>query len=300
MGLNFGAALAEQEESEEEGAEVEVLRINGYSLEAVKPSIMQIVGQIDKMTTDAQALVVNDDQSASFAVSLGGAGKKISKGIEARRKEIVADPNEFIKSVNGFCKIFTDKLDGLEKTLKKKIGDYQYQIELERREQERKQKEAAEALQKRLQAEADEANRKAREEAARKAEAEMKVKREREEAEASERGAKEAELKALAAKAEAERLEALRIAEANARKIEVEAPTVIAPVVQEEKRTVRSETGSSSYQAKRWKGDIYNPTLVPAAYCTPDQKKIDEAIKAGVRGIPGVRIFEDVEVRFRA
>ena len=129
---------------------------NGYSLETVKPSIMQVVGSIDKMTADAKA-------------------------IELRRKEIVADPNEFVKSVNEFVKIFSDKLDDLEKTLKKKIADYQYKVELERREQERKQKEAAEALQKRLQAEADEANRKAREEAMRKAEAEAKSKREREE-----------------------------------------------------------------------------------------------------------------------
>ena len=69
--------------------------------------------------------------------------------------------------------------------------------------------------------------------------------------EARERGAKEAELKAVAEKAETERLEALRLAEENARKIEVEAPTVLAPVVQEESRAVRAETGSSSYQAKK-------------------------------------------------
>ena len=236
---------------------------NGYSLETVKPSIMQVVGSIDKMTADAKA-------------------------IELRRKEIVADPNEFVKSVNGFVKIFSDKLDDLEKTLKKKIADYQYKVELERREQERKQKEAAEALQKRLQAEADEANRKAREEAMRKAEAEAKSKREREEAEARERGAKEAELKALAEKAETERLEALRLAEENARKIEVEAPTVLAPVVQEESRAVRAETGSSSYQAKKWKAEVVDASLVPPAYCSPDQKKLDEAVRAGMRTIAGV------------
>ncbi len=324
MSINLGAALAEtpseegfttadyDDHSTAPGAEgllmfpmptervdAEVIT-TGYSLETVKPSIMQVVGSIDKMTADAKALEVKDEGSEKLAVALGGQGKKIAKAIELRRKEIVADPNEFVKSVNGFVKIFSDKLDDLEKTLKKKIADYQYKVELERREQERKQKEAAEALQKRLQAEADEANRKARAEAMRKAEAEAKSKREREEAEARERGAKEAELKALAEKAEAERLEALRLAEENARKIEVEAPTVLAPVVQEESRAVRAETGSSSYQAKKWKAEVVDASLVPPAYCSPDQKKLDEAVRAGMRTIAGVRIYENTDIRFRA
>ena len=250
----------------------------GYSLEKVKPSIMQIVAGLDKMVSDAKALEIKDEESAKFATALGGYRLTVNKGIEAKRKEIVAAPNAFVKSVNGFCKIFTDKLEVIDKTLDKKMRDYRSRVELERRERERKQKVAVAELQKKLQAEADEANRKAKEEAVQRAEEEAKAK--------------------SASKAQIE--EAKTKAEEEAKKIEIEAPTVVTPVFQEEKRIVRAETGSSSFETKSWKAEIEDPSLVPIQFCSPDQKKINEAVKAGMRQIPGVHIYEAEKTHFRA
>lgn len=42
-----------------------------------------------------------------------------------------------------------------------------------------------------------------------------------------------------------------------------------------------------------WKYEIEDETQVPLAYCSPDSAKINAAIKAGVREIPGVRVYED-------
>lgn len=61
---------------------------------------------------------------------------------------------------------------------------------------------------------------------------------------------------------------------------------------------LRSESGAIS-TSKRMKGTITDPAQVPRAYCTPDQRIINEAVKAGVTEIPGVLIepFEDLSVR---
>jgi len=72
------------------------------------------------------------------------------------------------------------------------------------------------------------------------------------------------------------------------------------PVDQETKVQTRTETGSSLSIKLEWQGQIRNPDQVPRGYCTPDQKKINEAIAAGVREIPGVEIKEVPKSRLMA
>jgi hypothetical protein len=47
-----------------------------------------------------------------------------------------------------------------------------------------------------------------------------------------------------------------------------------------------------------WKSEITNEALVPREYLIVDQKKINAAIAAGARDIPGVRIFEETSIAF--
>jgi len=218
------------------GAEV-VEVAPSLSLAAVKPSFYQYVERAELMVKDAEAVVVKDDESVKFAVSLGGEAKKIVKAIEARKKEVTAEASDFVKAVGGFCKIFTDKLTLVEGGLKKKISDYQYKVELERRKQEEAARKAAEELQKKINAEAKKAG--------------------------------------------------------------VEAPVVAAPVIPKTEGTVRTETGASSYQVKRWVCTVTDPDAVPRGYCSPDQKKLNEAVRVGIREIPGCIIEEVSETRFR-
>ena len=79
----------------------------------------------------------------------------------------------------------------------------------------------------------------------------------------------------------------------------IEAPQVVMPIVPESKNTVRTDTGVSSYGTKRWVGEVYDPSAVPREYCSPDQGLINDAVKSGVRAIPGVNIHEKRSTSFR-
>jgi hypothetical protein len=118
---------------------------------------MDYVKAVDGMVINAERINVIDEESNKLAVSFGGEAKKIAKLIEARKKEVTADANDFVKAVNGFCKIFTEKLTNIELGLKKKISDYSAKVELERRKQEEIARKAAEDLQKKMDKEAKKA-----------------------------------------------------------------------------------------------------------------------------------------------
>jgi hypothetical protein len=257
-----------------------------FSLTAVKPQFTKYVERVDGMIMDAAKIEIVDEGSLKFAVALGGEAKKIAKAIEAKRKEVTADASDFVDAVNGFCKIFTEKLvantkksnvDAIEIVLKSKITAYQSRIELERRMQEEAARKAAAAFQAKLDAEAAEANRKALEEAERKAEEEARAK-----------------------KASAEEIEAARKAAAEeAAKHEVVAPQVPDIIIPQQETVTRTESGTSSHQVKTWKCFVERPELVPREYCAPDGRLLNNAVKMGVRDIPGCRIEEVSDTRFR-
>ena len=79
----------------------------------------------------------------------------------------------------------------------------------------------------------------------------------------------------------------------------VEAPVVVTPVIPEEKKIVRTESGVSSYQVKTWKFEIIDPNQIPREYLKPNEQKIRDAVKMGIRSVPGIRIYEENETRFR-
>ncbi len=275
-----------------------------YDLDAVRPRFDDFKREAGEIAAEAGEVVVQDPASLQLAVAIGGRAKRIGKAIDAQRKALILEPAEFVKGVNGLCRMITDSLDEAERITKQKIGQHQAKVELERREAERKAKEATEALQRKLQAEADEANRKAAKEARRRVEAEQKVIREKAEAEARERGAKKAELESLAKKAEEERREAIRKAEEEAKKNEVQAPVVVAPVVQEAPKVTRTESGSAS-QRKGWTfvnkntNELKEGEILPREFMSQDDGKIRDAIKMGVRDIPTLRIYEETKTVFR-
>jgi len=251
---------------------------NELSLDAVKPQFQPYLVRVREMADEAKAVEVSDDDSLKYAVSLGGDAKKIAKAIETQRKKVIQEPNDFVRAVNNFCKMFTEELAHTESGLKKKISDYQYQQELERRKREEAARKAAAELQEKLRREAEEANRKAREEATRKAEEEARA-----------RAASEAEIAAAKKKAEEE---------AKAR--EVVAPVVQEPIVPKESNVTRSESGVAAYQRKTWTFEIKDERQIPREYLKVDESKIRDAIKMGAREIVGIRIYESSTTVFRS
>lgn len=140
--MNFGAAL----QNDDAG-----LSLN---LPAARATLEAFRAAIESIEADARAVEVRDAETEEAATIIGGRGKKLSRAIESERKEILAPSQEFTRAVNALCKSLTDPLTAAEATLKGKISQYQARAELERRERERKAREAAEELQRKLDAEA--------------------------------------------------------------------------------------------------------------------------------------------------
>jgi len=290
--MNFAEVL---EDNEGQNQSPEVLPAAAVlSLEAVKPSLIRYTKEVDRMVSDAKAIEIIDEDSLKVAVALGGNAKKIVKSLEAQEEIVTADAKGFVKSVSGFVKQFTEKLvwntkktnaDSVEAVLKRKIADYQTKQEIERQKREAAARAAAEEVRKKMEAEVAAANRKAAEEAARKAEEET-----RKRLEAEKISKKKLEEEVAAAKAKA-------LEEAEKNKIMV--PEVNAPVVAPAETVTRTESGTSAYQAKTWKCYVDYPDQVPREYCVPDGRLLNQAVKQGIRTIPGCRIVEEKDTKFR-
>ncbi len=86
--------------------------------------------------------------------------------------------------------------------------------------------------------------------------------------------------------------------DAEAKAAQVEPVQVAAPVVPKQSTIVRTEAGSAT-QRKVWKHEITDEGQVPREYLMIDEAKVRQAVKQGVREIPGVRIYEHTEIAFR-
>lgn len=79
---------------------------------------------------------------------------------------------------------------------------------------------------------------------------------------------------------------------AEAAALNVEAPVIAPAVAPELPKVTRTEAGTAS-QRKEWRFEVIDETQVPREYLMVDHAKIRQAVKAGVREIPGVNIFEE-------
>lgn len=102
----------------------------------------------------------------------------------------------------------------------------------------------------------------------------------------------EAARKAAAEEAERARKEAELFGE--------DAPPAAAPVMAKEAaRIVSTASGVKASATMKWKGEVVDIDKVPRQYLMVNQAAVDAAIKGGVREIPGVRIFEDLQTSIR-
>jgi len=66
-----------------------------------------------------------------------------------------------------------------------------------------------------------------------------------------------------------------------------------------ERHGLKSAAGSTYFRAE-WTFEVCDAAAVPRAYCAPDEKAIRAAVKAGVRDIAGVRIYQTQRAATRA
>lgn len=103
-----------------------------------------------------------------------------------------------------------------------------------------------------------------------------------------------------AARKEEERLAKIRAA-ADAKREAAGKEAIAEPIksVERVESTARTEAGRNTDRIV-WKGEVTDGQLVPREYCVPSAALIKNAVDQGIRQIPGVRIFEEVETRTTA
>jgi hypothetical protein len=268
--INFAAPL----ESEPELIEAPFPAVTAFDLETVKISLAPYKAKIDEMVSQAKAIKITDESSQVLAVEIGTTARKLKNQVENLRKSTVQPLNDHVKDVNNLAKSFTEPLDAAERDLKTKISAYQTQLRIEHekkaaaaREEARRQQERIEAEQRAI----------------------------REAAEAKAREAAEALKKETdaAARAALERTIAEETEAANA-----PAQVAVSPMIPEIPKAVRTESGSA-HQRMTWTFEIDQESDIPRQYMSVDEQKIRQAVKAGIRHIPGVRIFEQASTTFR-
>jgi len=112
---------------------------------------------ISEIEKRANEIVVDSPEKAEIATELAAQTLRLGDKIDDRRKEIIKDPDGYVRQVNAFVKPMQDRIKniaGKGGILKRKLGDYNTRVELDRRESEKKQREEAAKLQAELDAKA--------------------------------------------------------------------------------------------------------------------------------------------------
>ena len=97
----------------------------------------------------------------------------------------------------------------------------------------------------------------------------------------------------------AEEAKAQAVAEPDAPPLPPAPPPVAAPLPVAPMKTTRSRLGTTTVK-KVWQYEITDINAVPREYWTIDQKKIAGVVRAGIRSIDGVRIFETEQLAVRS
>jgi hypothetical protein len=234
--IDFSAALNPEAEAEHHAPAFE----RGVTpLDRAKHVLMQFRSAIQAMNAEVSELEVLDGDSERRGAEMTAQARGLLKQIEEKQKQIIEEPQRFVKAVQNFTLPFRKDLDAIIAQVKRKLEAFGYQKELERREAEKRAQEEAARLQKEM--------------------------------------------------------------DRRAKKAGIEPVTVVVPVLPDKREPVRTETGTTSYVAA-WDYEVINASQVPARYLIPDptnRAAVMESIRAGVREIPGLRIFERMQARTR-
>jgi hypothetical protein len=236
-------------------------------------------GQIDAMKAQAAAVVVTDQASHDTALTMAGEAGQIKLRIEKERKRLVAPYLDMQRSINAFANPLIEALDAIRKRLESAKSQWAIEQDRKRRAAEEEARRLAELIRRQAEAEAAE---------------KLRV--------------------AMAEVAERNRMAAEEAARNNAPPPPVEVapppePVIIPamPAVPVETRT-RVETATSSVDLV-WDFEItsLHVLLNNAALLEARRDEIEKAVKpwvnaqvkAGVRGIAGVSIFQTEKVKTR-
>jgi hypothetical protein len=250
-------------------------------IEQVDSTVDVVAKRVAEAEAQADALQVTNAGEAEAAAEVLRDIARYKKGAEAERTELVKPLNDHVKLINKKFKDAIAPFEAADKKIRAKVETFTAEQERRRREEEQ-----------RLERERQERERKAREERERQ-EAEAKAKREQAEADAraAEELADEGEDPGDLAEEAAQKLAEAQTAESAISSLPE--PTLPRQVVEKP----AAPTGTSTRMV--WKHRLVDPAAVPREYLVVDEKKIRQAVRDGVREIPGVVIEQKPELAVR-
>ena len=268
-------------------AELEIVESTPFdadkSLESAKKhhSIVSTINQINEMKKEAIEVKIIDEASFNKAMEMSIQIKALIKSADDLKKEIPVY-KEAQRLKNGIDKYVLSALkkplESIDNIIRPKISFYsRTQAELERRKQQKLAEEAAKKAKEEAEKAAEEAKKKAEEEK----EAAIKL---------------QAKLNLEADEAGVDRVSVPippDIPEVQEKPVEI----YQAPVTQKSEKVV-ADHGTAKIEGV-WICIINNPDEVERKYCSPDQKKLDEAVESGIREIPGCKIEESFDPKIR-
>lgn len=218
----------------------------------------QMKAEITQFVKPCMEIKVTDDESCENALAAGKEVKSFAKRIEERRKELVGPLNAEVKRINDYCKIVVEPLDQVEAHLKTQLKNREIALRAEREKE-----------MKRLEAEKQKAE----------AEAQAKLQKEREEA---------ATLSMFMAPSEVKQAEI--VAQITNERTVID--------INENHKKAQEEVKANKVHGARlvWKFEVTNIEQVPRAFMILDERLVREAIKTGIRDIPGIAVFQEPQI----
>ena len=145
--IDFSAALNPAAETEHQEPAFE----RGVTpLDRAKHTLMQFRSMIQAMHAEATELEVQNDEGERRGAEMTAQARGLLKQIEEKQKQIIEEPQRFVKAVQNFTLPFRKDLDAIIAQVKHKLEAYGYRKELARREAEKRAQEEAARIQKEM------------------------------------------------------------------------------------------------------------------------------------------------------
>ena len=244
-----------------------VIAPTGFDLKPIKKELASYDKTLAKMEKEAGTLVVSSRETQSRAIEIAGGAKTLNKSLKKALDTLTTPANDFLKQARNLFRPVLDRLEAVEKGLKDKAGAFEVQERLAQQKREAEAREEARKLQEKIDFEA------------------------REQREAALRKARDAAEKLQSEKDAAARAILEQTVKEETEAAAMEVPQVVVPTVAPQQTVTRTETGSG-HMRMVWEIEVIDPAQVPRKYLTVDEKAIRADVKAGIREIPGVKIFE--------
>lgn len=228
------------------------------------------------------SLIIKKQEDANSASLILKQCQNTEKDLEAKRVSIMSPIRTFVNEVNSLFKDTSIPLLQAKELVKKKIVAFNLEIEVKRLQEQKKRNDEERLRLKKIE--------------------DARIAREKIEME--KRNAEEERLKKMK--------EASPEYQAEQKKQEAERQKRLAGEekkrIAEEKRIANEKLKADTEKAKldainvkginkRFTYEIVDSSKIPVIFCSPDSKKINDAIKLGVREIKGLKIYEVTSVK---